>query len=391
MRILQICDYYESLGGTEQYVLNLSDALENSGHEIIVMYGKQSTETLECENRQEYFLPGLMDSGGLIDDETSRILNDIISKHDPDVAYFHNVPNYAIIKICSQLLPTARYIHDHRFFCPKGDKMFLIGGSTCDLPVSIKCYLNTYRRGCLHPFPNISLPLVQNKLRAFNELKKIQLIVASQYMKKCLIYNGFAPPSIEVIPYFCSYTKKKTIEFNDFVFFAGRLIKQKGVKYLIKSIPYWPDQLSLKIAGDGPLITKLKSLSQKNGISQKIQFLGNLPNNIMQEYYEKCLLAVVPSVWDEPFGIVGLEAMYCQKPVIAFKVGGIPDWLKDEINGFLVNRKDVRALADKISYLFHHRDITRQMGKAGRKIYQDQFEKVNHLSHLLDVFEKISK
>jgi glycosyltransferase involved in cell wall biosynthesis len=111
----------------------------------------------------------------------------------------------------------------------------------------------------------------------------------------------------------------------------------------------------------------------------------------MQEYYEKCLLAVVPSVWDEPFGIVGLEAMYCQKPVIAFKVGGIPDWLKDEINGFLVNRKDVRALADKISYLFHHREITRQMGKAGRKIYQDQFEKVNHLSHLLDVFEKISK
>lgn len=390
MRILQICDYYEPLGGTEQYVLNISNALEDLGHEIIIVYGIQSDNTLDHKNRHEYFLPSLMMSKGLINETEHAILYNIISRHNPDIAYFHNVPNYEIIRSCSKRVKTARYIHDHRIFCPKGDKMFLIGGNTCDFPVTIKCYLNSFWRGCLHPFPNISLPLIANKKRGFNELKKIQLIVASQYMKECLIYNGFSSSCIEVIPYFCSFDRKKAVEFNDFVFFAGRLIKQKGVKYLIKSIPYWPEQLHLKIAGDGPLEKKLKLLAKKIGVFQKIQFLGSLPNNKIQEYYESCLLTVVPSIWDEPFGIVGLEAMYCQKPIVAFNAGGITDWLKDGLNGFLVKKKEVRQLADKISYLFHNKDIARKMGKAGSKIYQNQFEKDKHISHLLDVFGKIN-
>ena len=390
MKILQICDYYEPLGGTEQYVLNVSNELENLGHRLIIVYGIQSNKTLKHENRNEYFLSALMNPEGLTDENSYKALNAIISKHNPDVAFFHNIPNYALIKMCSERLATARYIHDHRFFCPKGDKMFIIGGSTCDFPMSISCYLNTFWRGCLHPFPNISLPLIKNKVRAFKALKNIQLIVASQYMKKCLIRNEFSPPSIEVIPYYCSYNRKVDVEFNDFVFFAGRLIKQKGVKYLIESIPRWPKQLNLKIAGDGPLEEKLKSFAQKLSVSHRIEFLGSLSNKDIQKYYETCLLTVVPSIWDEPFGIVGLEAMYCQKPIVAFNVGGITDWLKDGLNGFLVKRKDVRKLADKISYLFYHKQIAEKMGKAGSKIYQDQYEKDHHLSRLIQVFEKIS-
>ncbi|MDJ0986002.1 MAG: glycosyltransferase family 4 protein [Desulfobacterales bacterium] len=390
MRILQICDYYEPHGGTEHYVLNISNALENLGHRLIIAYGIQSNKTLKHENRHEYFLPALMNPEGLIDENSDRALNTIISKHHPDVAYFHNIPNYALIKTCSERLATARYIHDHRFFCPKGDKMFIIGGNTCDFPMSISCYFNTFWRGCLHPFPNISLPLIKNKVRAFKALKNIQLVVASQYMKKCLIYNDFSPSAIEVIPYFCSYDRKTAVEFNDFVFFAGRLIKQKGVRYLINSIPRWPEQLNLKIAGDGPLEKRLKSLAQKLGVSHRIEFLGSLPNSDIKKYYETCLLTAVPSIWDEPFGIVGLEAMYCQKPIVAFNVGGITDWLIDGLNGFLVKRKDVRKLADKISYLFYHKEIAEKMGKAGSKIYQDQYEKDHHLSRLIEVFEKIS-
>jgi glycosyltransferase involved in cell wall biosynthesis len=99
-------------------------------------------------------------------------------------------------------------------------------------------------------------------------------------------------------------------------------------------------------------------------------------------------VAIVPSIWPEAFGIVGIEAMMCSKPVIAFDTGGISDWLKDGKNGYLVPVKNTALLAEKIDALLRDPQTAAKMGAEGRRFVTSNFSKQQHFERLLSVFEK---
>ncbi len=386
MNILQVCDYYQPQGGTEQYVISISRYLEKLGHSISVLYGIRTVHTLCSRNRTEYYLPSIPDRRGLLDLSSADRIKEIVRASNSDIAYVHNVRNYGVIEELADLLPTLRFVHDHRLFCPKGDKMFLLDGNTCKRACGARCLINSYWRGCLIPLPHILLSRIREKLNAIRIHRQIRLIVASEYMKRCLLYNGFSPSSIEVVPYFCNFSDSVEPDFGDFVFFAGRLIPQKGLPYLIRSIPFWPQDLRLVVAGDGPDLNRMIGLAKKMRVRERIDFLGEVSNSVIQRYYQDCLLVAVPSIWDEPFGTVGLEAMFCGKPVVAFGVGGISDWLCDGMNGFLIRAKDHRGLAKRISFLFHNKKVALEMGKKGSEIYANRFSREKHVTRLLSLF-----
>jgi glycosyltransferase involved in cell wall biosynthesis len=98
-------------------------------------------------------------------------------------------------------------------------------------------------------------------------------------------------------------------------------------------------------------------------------------------------MLVVPSIWPEPFGIVGLEAMTCSKPVVAFDTGGISDWLKDDTNGYLVPVKRADLLAQRIDALLQDRPRAAKMGAEGLRIVRACFSKEQHFDRLLSAFE----
>jgi glycosyltransferase involved in cell wall biosynthesis len=85
---------------------------------------------------------------------------------------------------------------------------------------------------------------------------------------------------------------------------------------------------------------------------------------------------------------VGIEAMAHEKPVIAFDVGGISDWLKDGVNGFLVRPGDHQELAEKIKFLLDKPDIAKEMGKNGREMVSEVFAPGLHLERLVSVFQQ---
>jgi hypothetical protein len=105
------------------------------------------------------------------------------------------------------------------------------------------------------------------------------------------------------------------------------------------------------------------------------------------EYYKKSDIVIVPSFWVEAFGIVGIEAMSCSRPVIAFDTGGISEWLKDNVNGFLVSRGSYGELAKKIDLLQENKNLREKMGNTGRKLYEKNFTKEVHVNKLLSVME----
>lgn len=89
--------------------------------------------------------------------------------------------------------------------------------------------------------------------------------------------------------------------------------------------------------------------------------------------YHKSHVVVVPSIWEEPFGIVALEAMACARPVIATRVGGLQGIVRDGVTGFLVPPGDPGALADRLAALLDDPARREAMGKAGREVVEREY------------------
>jgi glycosyltransferase involved in cell wall biosynthesis len=122
------------------------------------------------------------------------------------------------------------------------------------------------------------------------------------------------------------------------------------------------------------------------GLSGRIDFKGDRPSP--QELYPTARLVVVPSLWPEPFGLVGPEAMAHGIPVVASRVGGIPEWLDDGEVGFLVEPGDVQGLADRINRLLFDRPLARRLGQRARAVAGNRFTVPGYVDRFLDVLKE---
>ena len=206
-----------------------------------------------------------------------------------------------------------------------------------------------------------------------------------------LLYNGFNKKSTTVIPYFTYLPKSRNRipSTNEPVILClGRIVEAKGMHHLLRALKEIQEEAQLVIVGDGPAINELKFLSGKLGVSSRVYFSGWLSHDKLDSLYRQCSVVVVPSVWPEPFGIVGIEAMAYQKPVVAFEVGGISQWLENGKTGFLVPCGDERELAGRINLLLEKRELAGQMGRKARLSAEKHFMPEAHLKSLISVFKK---
>lgn len=108
------------------------------------------------------------------------------------------------------------------------------------------------------------------------------------------------------------------------------------------------------------------------GIYEHVKFAGFVKEELKPLYYKASDIFVLPSTRKhESFGIVNLEAMACGLPIVASKIGGVPDIVKDGENGLLVPPRDSEALADAIIYLLENEDVRRKMSKRGREMVKN--------------------
>ncbi len=185
-----------------------------------------------------------------------------------------------------------------------------------------------------------------------------------------------------------SVEKEYGLEGEKVVLFAGRLTEQKGVKYLIKAAQKIKGKVL--IVGDGIekrfLVNYAKKMKVKN-----VHFLGYLgkenKEKLRQLYYRADVL-VVPSVWDEPLGLVILEAMAAQTPVIATKKGGIPSIIKDGVNGMFVAERSSGEIGLRVNELLEDDAKRKNMGKRARKVVMDKFQWENVALSLEKIYEK---
>lgn len=180
---------------------------------------------------------------------------------------------------------------------------------------------------------------------------------------------------------------------DEFIVFTPKNhMPQYGLEYLIKAAAVVlgkRDDVAFIIAGRGPLTGVLKDMAKRLGIYSNTYFVGLIPRSRMPEYYAASDVVVVPSL-QESFGLVVTEAMATGKPVIASRVGGIPDQVEHGYNGFLVEPRDYRGIAARILELASNRELAAEMGRNGRRIAVERFDIRRRIDAILRLYRMLA-
>ncbi len=145
----------------------------------------------------------------------------------------------------------------------------------------------------------------------------------------------------------------------------GRHVYYKGLDILIRAMR--GVEAELWIGGRGPLTESLRQTARDAGVSDRVRFLGFIPDAELVAYYDACDVFCLPSTERaEQFGLVQLEAMQCGKPVVATRLGtGVEYVTQDDVTGLLVEPGNESALAQALNRLLADRDLRLRLGRGG--------------------------
>jgi glycosyltransferase involved in cell wall biosynthesis len=162
------------------------------------------------------------------------------------------------------------------------------------------------------------------------------------------------------------------------------LIAAKGVDTAVRALAALPDSVTLWVVGDGPESTALEALSGELGVRDRVRFLG-LQSQV-EPFMQAADAFVCPSLWEEAAGLVNIEAQACGLPVLASRVGGIPEYVSDGFSGLLFRAGDAADLAIAVRRLLDDPAYCREMGLAARELAVGRFSVASRLGDYLDLY-----
>jgi glycosyltransferase involved in cell wall biosynthesis len=165
---------------------------------------------------------------------------------------------------------------------------------------------------------------------------------------------------------------------------VAHLIKDKGIDVALRAVAQLPEDIMLWVVGQGREQGDLEALAGELGLGRRARFLG--PRRHVEPLMQAADSVVCPSVWAEAAGLVNLEAMACGLPVVASRIGGIPEFIEDGRNGFLFTPGDHRELAGRIRQLFEAPELRQRMGQDGRALVVERHSRQSLLNEHLEIY-----
>jgi glycosyltransferase involved in cell wall biosynthesis len=170
--------------------------------------------------------------------------------------------------------------------------------------------------------------------------------------------------------------------------YVGRLTEQKGVEHLLYAMSAMKTPASLDIVGDGPNRDTLERLAQQLGVAARIHWRGQLSQSQLPAVYQQAAAIVLPSI-DEGLGLVAVEALLCETPVVAFDSGGLRDVIQHEKTGLLVKPGDRAALANTLDDLLARDGRGSQLGRAGRLYALSAFAPESSARRYAEIYRQV--
>lgn len=389
IKILLVHNYYKHAGGEDVVLDSEKKLLESMGHEVIV-YARYNRETEKYNFLQKI----LFFARSFFSTETYKYVRALIETHRPSLAHVHNIfplisPSiYLCLKKYN--VPVIQTIHNYRFLCPNG--LFLKEDLNCE-----RCkkgnYLHCIFNRCYKK--NIILSLWYSFILFFYRKiihKSIDIFLSvSEFNKRKLIEGGIQENKIRVLShfiYFDKYGEYKESKKN-YAVYMGRLSREKGLKVLLEAFSEIKD-LNLKIAGEGPMAQEIREFITKNKMNN-VEMVGFKSGPQKAELLGQASFSIVPSVWYEIFSLATLESFASYTPVIASRIGSLPEIIEDGKNGLLFEPGNAKDLRDKIGRLSRHPEEAHVMGRYARRCVQEKYSPEQHYGQLIAIYSEALK
>lgn len=363
-------------GGAETYALSLAKHLAKQNQDVTLL-------TMSYENRRELInenlsLVGLKTqrfiSSNIYDLCSLKIINEI-KNNDYDLLHVHQLNTSLSVLSCAiariQKIPS--FLTDH-------------GGGSPFLSVMPQISAK---------FPNYFMAVSKYSLKWLQSL--------CSFKESFVIYGGINTEIFSPLKNYGDIVNIFDLSGFNVILYVGKINPHKGIDVLIKSFKFLPKNTKLLIVGPVRVVRYLaflKSLARKI-CPGRILIVGSVSDLVLSKFYNSCDILVLPSVhtdykgrsyrFPELLGLVKFEAMACAKPVIVTNVGGLPEYVINFKNGFVVAEGDEKQLAYRINLLLSDDKARRRMGYTGFKLVQEKFTWENIAKNVITYYKTALK
>ncbi|MDD3627624.1 MAG: glycosyltransferase, partial [bacterium] len=399
MKLLVITRALEFNGGIGLYLKETLPILKKAGYDIKLIITSQISYDI-----LQFFLP-LNISVSVIpeidfrnQEEPPDTLIKLVKEFNPEAAILHNFISINATIFLKKNMRVFYFYHTLNRLCPTGIGLLRVGcSSRHTLVPGLKCRINTLLNNCWDSKQG------RRNLKAISPIKMsfyLQLadghIVTSEFMKEQLIKNRIQSGTIHKIPLFPVNSPENINQYvyppkRNKILYLGRITREKGAHLIPKILSMVKSDFEAEIIGTGYYFENLKKDIKKYNLENKIKLMGWLEDR--EQIYKsisESTITIIPSLWHEPFGLVGIESMQLKTPVIGFNIGGIPEYVRDGEAGFLIKYGNIKQFAEKIDSLLKNKQEAMKMGESASEFIEKRFTKEKHLKELKNII-KIEK
>jgi glycosyltransferase involved in cell wall biosynthesis len=388
MRVLLVHNRYRSAtpSGENRVVDSEGEELAKAGHEIR-RFGKDSDEIEHWSAAKKALLPARV----VWSRESHRELAATLRDYRPDVVHVHNtfpLLSGAVLYACRDAsVPIVTTLHNYRLVCAPGD--LLRNGTVCH-DCTHRLPLPGVVHGCYRGSRAATAPLVAANIahrKAWRSLVAAYVFISAAQRD---LHLGLNLPASRVfvrhnmIP----YRDTQPVPREPMVAYIGRLDETKGLRLLMSGWDRYRGSsgdpgLRLVIAGAGSLEREVAAWASTRPC---VELLGQIPAGQVQELTSRARAVLAPSVWEEPFGLVVVEAMAAGTAVIAAGHGAFVELITPGADGVLFRPGDPAALAAAVADVEAHPEKYESYGHRARETYEQRFNPEHSLKHLLDIY-----
>ncbi|GAB4455296.1 MAG: hypothetical protein OHK0029_11180 [Armatimonadaceae bacterium] len=366
MNILFAYPHPDVVGGTEVTMNLWAKMLRDAGHKVFLAYGHPANPVSRSYYDDVVAAPALFDRNSKFlptgfDDEYQKI-EAFIRDKDVRVIHTHTYPRTDTLnRWCAQ---HSVVVNVHVPVCPNGMRYLWSDKKVCERTIGLGCFSYGYLQkqcGYLGNGQPIQLPGFLRAMWEDASLRRTiataaQVVTNSTWMMNRLERDGIPSNRLRLLYPFETQEETDGDNFHlrdnpPALLFVGRMVSFKGPDHLLLASQHLDIPHQVWFVGDGPMRKVCEAKAAELGISDRVTFFGELTLEEVDTLRRRSTVAVVPSLWPEPFGRVGPEAMMRRRPVVAYNVGGVNEWLQQGKTGCLVPPGDYVTLANEIRML----------------------------------------
>lgn len=371
MRIGHYAPNLSAKGGISTYVRRLGAAQEMRGHNVV--FFSRST------GRQD-------DDIGVADDASLfRQAGDL----NLDVLHLHK----SLDQQPPTSVPVLRTMHGHQGSCPSASRYLARQKQPCHrVPNLPGCVWGHLIDRCGSARPST---IASDFARLTHEIEfagAVRTLTVSDYLRNRMVEAGCSASRIRTLhspaPSVATPAGPVDRSLPPRFLFLGRLVPQKGLMWLLRAFAAIPMKVHLDVAGEGPLLAPARTFVRKSGLANRVTFHGWVEGGDVPELMAEARAVVFPSIWQEPAGLVSLEAAAHGRALIASCVGGIPEYVSNA-SALLVPPNDVSALTTAMESLSRDPDRASRMGRAGRQLVTRDFAMDRFVDRLDTVYNSV--